>query len=329
MDYSKWDRMAADMSDSDDGNLKVTTLKKPSTITIGKHGYSIGKSNINHESRKQALGSNKIKKKQITNVPKESKKTCKKNMDIDYSKWDRLADELSESDQSDSIPYSNRCQNQPNYANKEKKPNSENTQTISTLQKSSLNEGNLTTNGGHTGKTNSYCNCLWSQTHDECIISILIPQKTRAKAVSIKLFPGLFSGATQQKPRLVVGLSENLSSGHKIKLLVDEELAYNVETEEDDGTFMDWEIKNIGKGRYIRITVSKKLTVGMSSAQGAEGVGRVVLWWSQLFVGSTKIDVTKIKGRDMTKQKQYANAWQKANELFKKKIQEHQKVTID
>lgn len=43
VDYSKWDRLAADLSDEEDigSSFTTTTLSQPGQVTIGPHGYSI------------------------------------------------------------------------------------------------------------------------------------------------------------------------------------------------------------------------------------------------------------------------------------------------
>eukprot|EP01039_Chlorochromonas_danica_P002478 gene2478-2715_t len=43
VDYSKWDRLAADLSDEEDieSSFTTTTLAQPGKVTIGPHGYSI------------------------------------------------------------------------------------------------------------------------------------------------------------------------------------------------------------------------------------------------------------------------------------------------
>ena len=71
MDYSKWDKFAAELSDSDDeerGAPKVTSISQGSKVTIGPEGHSISATN----NEDAVLTSNK-----------QEMKTAKKKIDDD------------------------------------------------------------------------------------------------------------------------------------------------------------------------------------------------------------------------------------------------------
>ena len=79
MDYSKWDKMANEVDDEEtkSGQPRVTTLRQPQSITIGKDGYSFGPP----RSQKAA---------------KPSKPASARPGALDYSKWDHIGDDDSD-----------------------------------------------------------------------------------------------------------------------------------------------------------------------------------------------------------------------------------------
>ena len=339
IDYSKWDKIVAEMSSSDEDNTypqvlpdqgpvgndinmsdfmqhdeelssklaNVTRLKKPSSVTIGPQGTTIN--------------------------PKPTKPTKPKTNPLPQSSNAANDDPLSLHLQKPYRPA-------PKKDDEKKQNETETTEKEEILPTISMNLSSLLSKWTHNGGIHKF-EYLWSQTADELIIRFLIPSTTKGKHVKIN-----FNAESKQFKCNIIshGREWNVNKTFSRKLK---------ESDEEDAN-LDWELCNVKIFNYdndkLKDTLkdilclnddemNDKLCIEYASKLSScrflklslekERINdRVIEWWDDVFVGDTKIDLKqRIKDRktDANKMK---DIWNKAHEQFKEKVKDFKPTEI-
>jgi hypothetical protein len=223
-----------------------------------------------------------------------SKPQALKPTTLNYAKWDTLAAELSESDD-EPTPIRDRNGNIAMYPVMQAKAvESSAPSSIGNSQRTSAhtsNSSSLTSGGGTTSRY------LWSQDKTTLIMRIFAPRGTVGRDVQIVL------------------RSEQVTLMVKRELLLEGKFLYPVNAEED---YIDWEIQPYLEQSVIVLTLNKK-----EIGQG------VIVWWKSVFVGDPEIDTTQISDRKLDANTSYRQVWEKAHDMFKKKVAEQEPQVID
>eukprot|EP01012_Entosiphon_sulcatum_P042538 TRINITY_DN5659_c0_g1_i2.p2 TRINITY_DN5659_c0_g1~~TRINITY_DN5659_c0_g1_i2.p2 ORF type:complete len:234 (-),score=29.65 TRINITY_DN5659_c0_g1_i2:1080-1781(-) len=159
----------------------------------------------------------------------------------------------------------------------------------------------MTKNGGSCEKY------LFSQTRSDCTIYVIAPAGTSAKQISVQV--------------LESGLSVGPRGGSP---WVGGELAFPIVVD-DDGELGCWQVKD-WKGdpehrRVVEIAVRKKVV--------SEGV---TIWWNRVWKADPPLlDVTAIPDRKTagSSSASFAEAWEKAHEQFRQKMEQRQPISVD
>lgn len=324
IDYSKWDKMVADMSDSENeddpylaqsfadkfinendkptydedlssGPAKVTRLKQPSSVTIGPQGATISPNGINPKSS-ISNGS----KSEIVSTTSVSSKLTKSAANI--------MDKSSKSLRHDSTP------------------------TLIPRQ-ISVALSSLITKWTHNGGVHNF-DYLWSQTADELVIRFLVPMATRSKCVEIKFDAESKAFWCNIK---VSGREWTLKKTFCRKLKASEEedagmdwtlcdvpvfnwdhstlkdtmnaiLGENVEQKEQEKEFVKY-AQRLSECRFLKVTLEKERINN-----------RIIEWWDMVFEGDMKIDLEqRIKDRK-TDPKKMKDIWKMTHDQFKKDV---------
>jgi len=253
---------------------------------------------------------------------------------VDYSKWDRMAADLSDSDEEDTRqPTVTRLDSPTSVsfgggkAEVVMQSHSETQGGATSLATDKARNAALigthmshlvkmTRNGGESAKF------LWGQTAKECQIYIYIPIGCLSKQITVRI----------QGPQLTVQQQSNT----KNTLLFEGKFAYGIECTRDEAggaieEDIDWEIINgpvaaPAKQRILKMTVLKK-----EICAGA----RVVHWWPKVFEGQDPIDVRKIPDRKNAEsiksasKKSFNETWAEAHKMFKEKVKQIRPVAIN
>jgi len=138
----------------------------------------------------------------------------------------------------------------------------------------------------------------WRQTRESVEVSIFVPVGTKAKAVSVTV--------TDINVSVSVG-GEKVFAG---------DWPYKVAPEEDP----DWELKDVGGRRVLRLLVRKPPLPGGLS---------IVTWWRSALKGDPAIEVEEIKDRKRESNEAFAKAWKEANINFRDQVKNRKPVLID
>jgi hypothetical protein len=265
---------------------------------------------------------------------------------MDYSKWDKFAAELSDSDDEEpgapkvtSISQGSKVTIGPEGHSISATDNKDamitfNKQEIKTAKKKRIDDvddGDIR-NGGVTSK-----GCRWRQDAKEVVIKVPVDGSLKARDLSITLTP-------DANMKRVLALT-NRSTG---VIVFAATLRFAVlENDGEDEAPLDWEIKQDSYSssdssssssseevvcepppRYVVITMQKK-----SPIPGA------VHWWSHVFEGDPEIDVTTIADRKpkagassySSSTPTFSENWEEAQRLFKEKMaaKNEEKVTLE
>lgn len=310
IDYSKWDKMVAEMSSSDDDNTNdndngdedvyhdaalsskhanVTRLQKPSSVTIGPQGVTINPtSTTNTKSSLQHVQS-----------------SC--NAD------------------------SNNAQN----ANGEEKKQEIAHKPMSSSSSISTDLSSLLSGWTHNGGVHNF-DYLWSQTAEEIVIRFLVPLHTKAKHVQIgfekdknefhctvlaqhgrewilnKRFARKLKESVEEEAKLEWELCnvDIFNYNHDaLKHTMQEILAASdVKAVDDDKVLIQY-AQRLSECRFLKVTVEKERINE-----------RIIEWWDHVFVDDTKIDLKRrIKDRK-TDACKMNDVWKSAHQQFKQKV---------
>lgn len=175
----------------------------------------------------------------------------------------------------------------------------------------------------------------WSQSKDEVVVHVPLPDETRSRDLSIKCTDEVGKMTSTQLLTIYHGQDLILQGTFMHEVVLNK-------TKSDDSTFVedpvDWEILDgspfpqTNETKYMVITVRKKAIIA-----------NAIRWWSQVFVeDETSIDVTQIEERisasnDAKGNKQkatnekWSSAWEEAHKLFREKVKsgEIKKTPVD
>jgi hypothetical protein len=199
---------------------------------------------------------------------------------VDYSKWDKLASEIS--DDSDSEQLSNK----PKVSVLDDNHSvmiDQNGFSIARSNQTYLNRSNLaragdfiderqwTKNGSH------YRDYYWTQNRYEVVLRACVPNNTLARHIHFDI--------NEDKQLLV---EDKLNQNILVKGTIRYPFMRNDNTDEDP---FDWELKALNNDtKIIEITIRKHSPI----------VGATI-WWKNVFIDEPEIDLTKIEGIDKTK----------------------------
>ena len=186
----------------------------------------------------------------------------------------------------------------------------------------------LTRNGAATRRA------LWSQTADDVFLYALAPRGTRAKDVAVTV--------KEKWIRVSVHEAEPKEGGTRAagkravkEVLLCGKLAFRVRV--GDGEETDWEMTdvfdaNLAPRRAVRIHLRKRppganfvpsVTPAWDEAYSGRGMwqeGMVKVWWDRLMKEDAAIPLDGLQDRDETRAREAQEAWEKANEEFKREV---------
>mmetsp|Transcript_4682 Transcript_4682/g.6147 ORF Transcript_4682/g.6147 Transcript_4682/m.6147 type:complete len:285 (+) Transcript_4682:29-883(+) len=153
---------------------------------------------------------------------------------------------------------------------------------------------------------------FWSQNRSEVVVHVGVPPNTRAPKVHVSLTGGkdLYVGLEGQPDAIISGT-----------------LSYDViiEDEEEGSGAIDWELVDLaeeGGMRAVKITFKKKVP------QQVQGLVTTI-WWKNVIEGHLETDIARIKGRNSTTAAKHADAWHQAQEMFREKMKQKTKISVD
>lgn len=270
---------------------------------------------------------------------------------LDYSRWDRLAADLSDSDEEQGQPQVTSLHeggsvtigpDGPSIASNKSAISADGKPVASSSSKGlkgkpidASEEEDDRRNGGITKE-----GYLWKQDEREVVIKVPVEQGFKARDLKMKL-------AVDGDMKRVLTLSDQSSGADFFTGTLRFPVAENNDEDEDP---FDWEIKkgsyNADKEdgvltepqRYIHITMVKK-----------SPIPNAVHWWSHVFEGDKEIDVTAIADRRVasgrpasssssssssgsTSGPSFSENWEEAHRLFRAKRASSaptEKITID
>lgn len=250
---------------------------------------------------------------------------------LDYSKWDRLAADLSDTsdnEEESSQPKVTSLAQGGSVTIGPDGPSIVTASSVGALKKNKNEERSDTRNGGVTKE-----GFRWSQSENEVVIKVPIGEDLKARDVKMTL------GVDEDMRRVLTLLDQ--ARGLDVFKGV---LRYSVKDNEDkDEDPFDWEIKRDSYNtdnddgllaepqRHIHITMAKK-----------SPIPNAVHWWSHVFEGDAEIDVTSISDRRQGKgpslsssssssssSASFSKNWEEANRMFRENRQKQEKVFID
>ena len=218
---------------------------------------------------------------------------------VDYKKWDKFIDNLSDSDE-ERGPKVTKLTNATSFVigpngtslkSTEKVINSQIlNNNVSKIPSSWTDNGGLCGNFGH-----------WCQTKEQIIIRCYLNENIKSKDILVTY------DVTQKI----------LKFTHCDEILIEGKLRYDITLNNlsECLSIIDWEIKTLTSMKYIEITLNKK-----------SPIDGLVIWWECVFIDDEVIDLNKIKGRNSSST---SNVWEEAHRLFKEKVQHTNRELID
>lgn len=292
VDYSRFNKIAAELTDSDDedarqNKVKVTKLDKPTTITINKQ----------QQQQNNTISTNLDLKKRYDQ----------------WKKWSQTNDTIDDEEEREESDVE--IEKEPSLQQDRKiheilcsKPSLMNESPPKTDLPSIINKKNSspTMNGSQNSKF------LWSQTADEVYLRLKCPKETKGKDVKVDV---------SKHGMLCIHLRDCLFFQGKLAHSVWDDDVSTASTfakeEEKLSKSLDWEMEDLdAKSRCINMRFTKKPPV---LQQGLK------LWWRTMFVPGSigpeplvedEVDLTQIDGRSKEKIEQVQKVWKDAHEMF-------------
>eukprot|EP00750_Incisomonas_marina_P032290 INCI9105.1.p1 GENE.INCI9105.1~~INCI9105.1.p1 ORF type:complete len:293 (-),score=56.54 INCI9105.1:246-1124(-) len=282
MDYSKWDKWAEDVSDSDEeedtrGEPVVTRFDGPAKVTFGK-GETVAEVGAPTPGRTTAPATS-------TATPwRQQSITTDSPVEITEVSADGIDQNVV------SLPAESASHSASSSAS-----------SVKSSTQSSSSSGGAAKSPGYTQNGGVAATHYWSQTKNECVIHLFVPAGTRGRDVTVKLTDTTLTVKVVNKAEPG---SPPLTFGGK--------LAHEVKApaEADD---IDWDIVD-----EVTPTPRRLLRIALAKKPVAAGV---VHWWANVFEGDEKIDVRSIAGRKAgASVSEFQANWAKAHEMFKEKV---------
>jgi hypothetical protein len=102
------------------------------------------------------------------------------------------------------------------------------------------------------------------------------------------------------------------------ELLLQKSMSYDVVRNEDGcGCPFDWELKHYDGEKFVEVVFVKK-----------SPIANAAIWWTKVFNGDHEIDLRSITGRD-SRNISNANAWDDAHSLFRSRVAEMEPISLD
>lgn len=347
LDYSKWDKMASEMSDSDEENGEagntphVTVFDKPQSVSFGGTASSAGTSkgfynSIGNMARSSSKSSSQCSNDHISPCGASVTLLTDRATSIDSGRKNATARDgdagTSSADASSLTP---------------KIPQTADDARL-TENGMAVKEGDQ--NAGGRGRLRY----VWRQTRSEVIVVVPAPPETRAADVLVSLEPkaetitegvvDLLRVAVTMPRGLgitsdAVGMQQ-ISRGNEkeVVVLLDGELSFQGKLDGEGN--VDWQLKDFPGTVIARAEVlpndesapGSAADAGESPVRDCRGIEvtllkhcpipGVTLWWRSLLKGGPEIDVTSIQGRPVNK---HRTAWEEALGMFKDKMAKRKK----
>lgn len=164
---------------------------------------------------------------------------------------------------------------------------------------------------------------MWSQEHDECVLSVVVPPGTKAKDVVVE--------CTEDRVKVVLANHASRSA----TMLVDDDIAHRIDPEPRDDEELersadgfdvprvygewevcDWEPESLGGRRVVRVTFRKK------------GLGAMTHWWRRALRSGKEIDTAALKCRKEGKAAESQKIWEEATAAFKESVKNREPIPI-
>ncbi|CAM9222535.1 unnamed protein product [Scytosiphon promiscuus] len=340
VDYSKWDKMANEMSDSDDDNgnrPEVTTFDEPQSVTFGG----------TPESQAAAARNDTSDSNGDDHPPRASPSVA---APIDGSVGAAVSTATVDTGTAAPAP-------RPKI-------------------QAPISDHMLAENGAavhrDTGDGREVLHYVWRQARAEVTVVVPVPPGTRAGdvEVSLRAKPETIAEGVADLIRVSIRVNEGgnraaagEASGVGLMHLLEGELAFQAKLEADSGGEVDWELKDYpgtsvardspgdsggdDGGSVPSISSAAGATTGGASTsssgsisdgdrRGVEIVLRkhcpvpnATVWWKSLLKGGPEIDVSAIKGRATNN---HQSVWEEALGMFKDKVAARKaqgKISVD
>ena len=190
---------------------------------------------------------------------------------------------------------------------------------------------------------------VWRQARAEVTVVVPVPPGTRAGDVEVSLSakPETIAEGVAELLRVsmkaaVTGGDEGANAagqkGAGIRTLLEGELAFQAKLNADGEGEVDWELKDYPETIVARDTTTdgEKGGAGIGDRRGIEIVLRkhcpvpnAAVWWKSLLKGEPEIDVSAIKGRATNN---HQSVWEEALGMFKEKVAARKsqgKISVD
>ena len=115
--------------------------------------------------------------------------------------------------------------------------------------------------------------------------------------------------------------------------IIEKELQYDLDLQDttdmnDMNAFFDWEIKSIEAFNEKENMIEFKRVIELTFRKKSPIPGAFI-WWSNVFVGDRKLDVSKFAGRKSETNDKNTEAWNEAHQMFLEKIASKEKIEVD
>lgn len=348
LDYSKWDKMASEMSDSDEENSEagntphVTVFDKPQSIAFGGTTSSAGTSKgfynfVENMATSSSKSSSQCNNNDISpceaSVPPPTDKTT--SMDSGSKTATTIEGDAGTS--------------------------SANASSLTPKIPQTIDDAQLTENGmavmegDQNAEGRGRLSYVWRQTRSEVIVIVPAPPETRAADVLVSLEPKAETITEGVVDLLKVAITtprqlgttsdaaemEQISRGNEKEAVVLLEGELSFQGKLDGEGNVDWELKDFPGTVVARAdgAPGSAAGAGESPVRDCRGIEitllkhcpipGVTLWWRSLLKGGPEIDVTSIQGRPVNK---HRTAWEEALGMFKDKMakrKKQDKIPID
>lgn len=297
VDYSKWDKMANEMSDSDEENgnhPEVTTFDEPQSVTFG--GTPDSQANEGRDG------------------PGDTDSPSGVAAPIDGSAGGAGAAAAA-----------------GNTAAAAPRPKVQAPINDDQLAENGSAVWRNTEDGGRV------LHYVWRQARAEVTVVVPVPSGTRAGDVEVSLSakPETIAEGVAELLRVSVkaartggdpGANAAGQKGAELQSLLEGELAFQAKLDAEGEGEVDWELKDYPGTVVARDTAAggEKGSAGGGDRRGVEVVLRkhcpvpnAAVWWKSLLKGEPEIDVSAIKGRATNN---HQSVWEEALGMFKEKV---------
>lgn len=326
VDYGKWDKYIAELSSDEEedakkrpGGVRVTTLPNQtssvgSKVTIGPQGYQVhdesGHSNEPYgDGDDEEYYEGDYDEEEDEEVLKKTSLLTPSSVFSKATTTATAAGTVGSSSTASNMPISDRVE----YLSE----TSQVTEEIVMKKK---------TENGQAGQYHD-CAYYWSQSRHEVNLSIYLPPTHLASTYT----PEVIKSISKRDLRLTYEEESKLLSVYFISKKViwfQTNLQYAIELTGDPTNpyddILEWAVVK----ESVADTSEVKLRVDLALKKHCP-IANATLWLERVFPDETKIDVTKIAGRNLQSRTVHTDPFQQAHELFLQRMKEKEVIEID